>query len=328
MRRHTIHFVATTAAGLLLAATVGAVPASADSAAATAMDSSVLLYTTDGLGAGFAVEGGRFVTAAHVVAGADTVRVSAGDETFTGTVLARDSRRDLAELRVPGLDLPALELQTAAPAVGDEVFAIGAPLGDYLQASTGIVSAVVTQDGVQRVQLDAAVNPGNSGGPLVSGDGTVAGVVVTKSLEGEGIGWATSATEVRDFLGARGGTERAGEAPQGQPTDPSVPGPDLGQTDAGSAGWLPWAAVAAVLAAAAAGLAAGRFRSRRQRSAPAAAVVLPPLDLTRRTLPPLDLTHEDLTGTPVPNDTTGTPVPNDTTGTPVPNRKDRQDQWI
>jgi hypothetical protein len=275
--------VAVMVVGALASTTI---PASAETPAATALDSSVLIYTDDGKGAGFAIGDGRIMTAAHVVAGASTVEVRVGDERLAADVVRQDSSRDLAELEVAGLALTPLPLAQTSPEVGEEVFAIGTPVGNYLQASTGIVSAVVNQGGVERVQTDAAVNPGNSGGPLVRADGTVLGVVVTKSAVNEGIGWATSAAEIADFRQSGGG-----EAAPSQPrtSGGEQPEPEAGPVPADTSVW-PWLLVTVVVVSAA--LVVLRTRKRRRQAQDAAAVVLPPLDLTVEELEPLDLTSE------------------------------------
>ena len=78
------------------------------------------------------------------------------------------------------------------PAVGDPVLAVGAPLGLAGSVTSGLVSAFRTEDGVEYMQFDAPISPGNSGGPIVDADGQVVGVAVGKYVGGgaEGLGFA------------------------------------------------------------------------------------------------------------------------------------------
>jgi S1-C subfamily serine protease len=140
-------------------------------------------------GTGFVLgTAGRLVTAAHVVDGATSITVQLLDgATRTATVLGDDDATDIAVLRIDtrGLTLRPLTLgRAAALRVGDPVAAIGDPFGYRRSLSAGLVSGLDrTIDapsgfGVAHViQTDAALNPGNSGGPLLDADGAVVGVV-------------------------------------------------------------------------------------------------------------------------------------------------------
>ncbi len=131
-------------------------------------------------GAGFVLDGqGRILTAAHVVAGASSIVVTFQNGLTRGAkVLGLDDSSDVAVLRVSpaGLTLHPLTLgSSAALAVGDPVGVIGDPLGFDRSLSTGVVSAlertIEAPDGFvipHAVQTDAALNPGNSGGPLIN----------------------------------------------------------------------------------------------------------------------------------------------------------------
>jgi len=139
----------------------------------------------------------------HVVAGIDpaalTVNPAGGEvELFdhtqrqrTGTVVAADPRLDLAVVAVDDFsDLPALPLAEDSPPVGTGVWAFGAPFGIVGTMTAGRVTGVdvnttFAQTTVQSALLmtDATVNPGNSGGPLVTADGTVAGLITLRPDE-------------------------------------------------------------------------------------------------------------------------------------------------
>lgn len=173
-----------------------------------------------GLGAGVIVnQDGTILTALHVVADANAVRVSFADGTSAeATVEARQADHDLAVLR------PAKLPEVVVPAVlggglniGDDVFAVGNPLGLVGSLSAGVVSGLNrkvpiddehTLDGL--IQFDAAVNPGNSGGPLLNKSGQVVGVVTAlanPSSQGYfvGIGFAVP---IQTAGGAAGGPSR------------------------------------------------------------------------------------------------------------------------
>ena len=137
-----------------------------------------------GVGSGFIVSpDGYIVTNAHVVDGAKTVTVKLTDRReFTAKVIGKDDRTDIALIKIDAKKpLPALDLANP-PAVkqGEWVIAIGSPFGFENSVSAGIVSGVHRAlPGGQMtpfIQTDVAVNPGNSGGPLLNAAGQVVGV--------------------------------------------------------------------------------------------------------------------------------------------------------
>src|SRR3954452_24296783 len=139
-------------------------------------------------GTGFVIDGdGHILTAAHVVDGASSITVTLQDGTTrTATVLGKDNSTDAAVVKVDpsGLDLHPLKLgNSGALQVGDELAAIGSPLGYAESLSTGVVSGldrnIQAPNGftvAHAVQTDAALNPGNSGGPLLNAAGEVVGI--------------------------------------------------------------------------------------------------------------------------------------------------------
>jgi len=136
-----------------------------------------------GQGSGFIVSpDGLVLTNAHVVADADEVTVTLTDQReFRAKVLGSDATTDVAVLKIDAEDLPAVRLGDPAKLrVGDWVVAIGAPYGLDNTVTSGIVSAksrALPGDAVVPfIQTDAAVNPGNSGGPLFNLDGEVVGI--------------------------------------------------------------------------------------------------------------------------------------------------------
>lgn len=162
-------------------------------------------------GTGFFVDTGLLLTAAHVVSGGQTVYVRAEDTTGTAQVTSIDQNQDLALLSTDARGT-VLTLAGQRPQVGDEVFAVGAAAGS-LSMTRGIVSGYRTVDGHEYLQTDAAINGGNSGGPLLNEAGEVVGVVVSRLSESEGIGLAVPSDQAAAFLGAPASTPSAPSAP-------------------------------------------------------------------------------------------------------------------
>jgi serine protease Do len=148
------------------------------------------------LGSGFVIRSdGLIVTNRHVVAGARKVQVRFSDgREVPAQVLGADAATDIALLKVSARALPALRLGSAQNvAVGDAVIAIGNPFGLGQSVSAGIISArgrtLEDDPYIDFLQTDAAINHGNSGGPLLAVDGTVVGVTsVIFSPTGASIG--------------------------------------------------------------------------------------------------------------------------------------------
>ena len=139
---------------------------------------------TQGMGSGFIVSNdGYIVTNAHVVDDASEVTVKLTDRReFTAKVVGSDKRTDIALIKIDAkTPLPALDLSNPpAPRQGEWVIAIGSPFGFESSVSAGVVSGVhrALPNGqmVPFIQTDVAVNPGNSGGPLLNAKGQVVGV--------------------------------------------------------------------------------------------------------------------------------------------------------
>jgi serine protease Do len=153
----------------------------------------------EGLGSGIIIRSnGMILTNAHVVADARTVEVSLADgRTLTGTVLGRDPALDIAVVRIEGTSLPAATIGNSDQLqVGQRTIAIGNPVGFTRSVTTGIVSALNRNAGRGTyetfIQTDAAISPGNSGGPLLDSRGAVIGVnsVVVRAPGSEGLGFA------------------------------------------------------------------------------------------------------------------------------------------
>ena len=161
------------------------------------------------LGSGFIVDGdGHVVTNAHVIDGADTVKVKlADDREYRAKVVGKDDRLDVAVLQLESAphDLPVAALGGSdATRVGEYVVAIGNPFGLGNTVTMGIVSAKGRTIGAgpydDFIQTDASINPGNSGGPLLNVDGQVIGINTAINPQGKGIGFAIPIDAVKMVL--------------------------------------------------------------------------------------------------------------------------------
>lgn len=157
-------------------------------------------------GTGFVVAPDRIVTNAHVVAGVPEPVVEAPNgQALDGRVVYFDPDDDLAVVAVLGLDVAALDL-SANLAVGDDAVVDGYPFGgpfstgpaEVLAVSTEQIADIYGDDTSPRevYSLAARVNPGNSGGPLLTTSGDVAGVVFARSATDDDLGYAMTNTEL------------------------------------------------------------------------------------------------------------------------------------
>ena len=171
--------------------------------------------TSQSLGSGFVIDkAGHIVTNYHVIQGAKKVQVSfSGQDEITATVVGKDPSTDVAILKIDAhaRALTPLELGNSdAVVVGDSVDAIGNPFGFTRTLTTGVVSAVQRQIEAPNslpidhaIQTDAAINHGNSGGPLIDAQGRVIGVTsqISTGSTGQqgsvGIGFAIPINTVR-----------------------------------------------------------------------------------------------------------------------------------
>jgi S1-C subfamily serine protease len=176
--------------------------------------------TETGLGSGVVVNaGGAVLTALHVVDGATQIQVDFADGTRAAAqVTASRPEHDVAVLavdRLPEVVVPAV--LAGPPPVGGTVFAVGNPLGLQRSLTAGVVSAndrtITPPRGPALqglIQFDAAVNPGNSGGPLLNGAGQVVGIVTALANPAKqdffvGVGFAVPITTAG---GAAGGPQQ------------------------------------------------------------------------------------------------------------------------
>lgn len=164
-----------------------------------------------GVGSGFIISAeGDIVTNNHVVDGATEVKVKLSDgRSFDATVVGRDPMTDVALLRITtGESLPAVKFGSSdSIRVGDEAIAVGNPFGLGGTVTTGIISAksrdIHSGPFDNYIQTDAAINKGNSGGPLFNSDGEVIGMntaIFSPDGGSVGIGFAVPADMVKSVV--------------------------------------------------------------------------------------------------------------------------------
>jgi S1-C subfamily serine protease len=245
-------------AAALVALVVGALPAHADFAQAAdkVRDAVVTVMLEKRMGTGFVVSGeGYILTNRHVMGQATkaTVRLANKDE-LPAQLVKADATRDLMVLKVERAHLPAVTFASSAKLKqGTEVAALGAPLGLPDSLTKGIVSSTSRDlDGQKFMQIDAALNHGNSGGPIIIEAGQVVGVATLVAKKAENLGFAIPSDEVMAFLDKAGVTYTtldapapadAAAAPEGAPDGapeaapgtPAVPGAPAAPPDAPAA---------------------------------------------------------------------------------------------
>jgi S1-C subfamily serine protease len=164
-------------------------------------------------GSGWVVAPERVVTNAHVVAGtgSETVRIQGAGRSYDAHVVVFDPKRDLAVLSVPGLPAPSSR-QGGNLGRADGAVVAGFPLNGPYRLDSARVRDVLTATGAdiygspgvvrQVYSLYARVQPGNSGGPLLSPSGVVVGIVFARSLDDTNTGYALTLDEARPVLDA------------------------------------------------------------------------------------------------------------------------------
>jgi serine protease Do len=184
-RQRPLRFVGEALAALLVLVLVALISPASASPLDQAMDKVFTVRSADAedrfLGSAFLwADGTVAVTNAHVVGTAEEVRlIDRHGADLTALVIARDPVRDVAVISVPE-GTAGLTLAPIPPELGDEVFALGAPLGIEFTLTEGRISALARQVDIAvpvlMLQHDAAVNPGSSGGPLVDAEGRLLGM--------------------------------------------------------------------------------------------------------------------------------------------------------
>ena len=174
-----------------------------------AMPAVVRVETSRGFGSGFFITPDTLLTNVHVVGANTTVTLRRPDgTTLTGRVDAAAPELDVAIVRIsnPDPNQTTLSMGSGARArPGQEVMALGTPLGLQNTVTRGIVSAVRDMGGLTLVQTDAAINPGNSGGPLLDRAGLVIGIATlgVKPSDGQGLSFAVAIEHAQALLAGR-----------------------------------------------------------------------------------------------------------------------------
>jgi S1-C subfamily serine protease len=165
------------------------------------LDSVVTIITDVSQGTGFIIEdNGYVVTNAHILNRATRARViTSKKDILNAQLLGFNITLDIALLKISG-NYEALELSNEQATIGEKVIAIGNPLGLSFSVTEGIVSAVDRVGPNQLpayIQTDVALNPGNSGGPLINKKGRAVGINNFKISGSEGIGFALESKYIK-----------------------------------------------------------------------------------------------------------------------------------
>ena len=169
-------------------------------------------------GSGFAIADGYIATNYHVTEGAKTITIRGIDgnmeRRFVGYVVASDKDNDISILKIIDKDFKGMEtipykIGNTSVSVGDDVFVLGYPMtttmGEEVKLTNGIISSSTGYKGDQSMyQISAAVQPGNSGGPLFNSEGVVIGIVCGKHAEGENVNYAVKISNLNRLLSSSG----------------------------------------------------------------------------------------------------------------------------
>ena len=140
----------------------------------------------DGSGTGFIINSdGYIITAAHVVKDVSMIKVILNGRSWDASILSIDTYHDIALLSIQASGLPSLPIiDSNKVLLGEDIRVVGYPLsnviGTSLKITKGSISGIIPIDTKKYFQIDAAVNPGNSGGPLINEKGQVIGIISSK----------------------------------------------------------------------------------------------------------------------------------------------------
>lgn len=162
-----------------------------------------VIFSGSSLGSGFAIGNDCIITNAHVIEDTNDVTIKTySGEQHIAYVIGIDDRLDIAVLSIKGGDFPYLPVgNTDEIKDGDDVYAIGAPKSMSYTLTKGIISAKERMiDGYSYIQIDAAINEGNSGGPLLNDMGELIGMNTMKISNSEGISLSIPAYRICEYL--------------------------------------------------------------------------------------------------------------------------------
>lgn len=162
-------------------------------------------------GSGFVYADDHVMTNAHVVAGTKTVKIVVKKNTLTAKVVAYDAKLDLAVLHVPGLDAPVLPFAGKEAGSGDDAIVLGFPLDGPYNAQEARVREVGNITGPDIYEsstvtrevytIKGLVRSGNSGGPLITPQGTVLGIIFAAAADNQQVGYAVTADAAAEIAG-------------------------------------------------------------------------------------------------------------------------------
>jgi len=172
----------------------------------------VSVLTENSVGSGFIVtEDGYIITNYHVIQGKDSVKILTYDKrVIQADTIGIDKLRDIALLKIEGSYDYILLADSDSLQVGKKVIAIGNPLGLSFTVTEGIISGLDREgpNGLEEyVQTDVSLNPGNSGGPLISTQGEVVGMNNFKIGDAESLGFALESNSIRSSVNSIFGEE-------------------------------------------------------------------------------------------------------------------------
>lgn len=166
-------------------------------------DSVFVIYSENSLGSGFAIGKNCIITNAHVISNEQNVYVKSYEgETYKAAIVGIDEVKDIAVLAIADAEFPYLPIADASTMnIGDDIYAIGAPKSMAYTLTKGVISAKERLIGRNTyIQIDAAINEGNSGGPLLNDNGQVLGINTLKMSNSEGIGLAIPVHVICNYL--------------------------------------------------------------------------------------------------------------------------------
>jgi serine protease Do len=164
----------------------------------------ILIQTDSGHGSGFLVYGGNYaLTNAHVVSGYTSVKITQGNDSYSGTVIGRDDEMDVALIDTHGRGNGMIPMgDSSLIGVGADVLAFGYPL--YVSPTVTLTKGIISAKYSDYLQTDAPIHNGNSGGPLVNNKGEVVGIntmmLADKGVGGTGLGFAIPINLVKEIV--------------------------------------------------------------------------------------------------------------------------------
>ena len=187
--------------------------------AEVAYESIFVIYSGNYEGSGFAIGSNTVVTNAHVIGNRNDIKVKTySGEEYKASIFLFNEALDIAILSVENAEFTPLEVGDCENIkVGEDIYAIGAPRSLDYTLTKGVISSKSRTIGFNRyIQIDAAINSGNSGGPLLNNAGQVIGVNSMKISDAEGIGLAIPISSVTSFMEGNDVTLTEGKNVDGQ----------------------------------------------------------------------------------------------------------------